>query len=138
MKSIINIFFISLLFISNTIAQDCPIPNQQVTLDGKEIKFTSGNGGVIFGYNTSSFNGIVAPFNPPGIPNALSLNDQFIWIGSQNSAGDLKLSVTTNYENDFFPGPIFIENTPATFDCENYNKIWVVEGEEIVKKFIKM
>lgn len=118
-------------FGKNTSAQSCPNPNVSVDLYGKNLKFNSGNGGSVFGINFNSFSGVVAPLAPAGLPEVSPIKNQFVWIGSQNSNDDLKLSVATYYENDFSASPAFIENNPPTFECLFYNQIWKVTGEEI-------
>ena len=125
-------FLLIFSFGNKTNAQNCPSPNQFTSINGKDIKSTMGNGGSVFGYSIDEFYGIIAPIPTTGIPTISSLTNQHIWIGSQESNGDLKLSVTTPNKNDFSAGPILIENNPPTLDCENYNKIWKVTGEEII------
>ena len=141
MKSFYNntftlILLIHFVFINNFHAQDCQDQGLISILEGNNISTPVQNNGSIFSVDFASSSNYHF-IEPSGIPEASVIHSHGMWIGGKNSSGDLKLSVarysSSTNSRDYFPGPINNDNGELSFDCDNFNFLWEVLGNEIIQ-----
>ena len=131
-----HIFLLLLLMMAAPpiVAQDCGLANSFKTLEGNNISARIPANGNLFwnSFNDHQFE-ITNNYNLPFASTFLSGG---IWVAGKNENDELKLAASrlnTNTRQDFFAGPIFNDNGQLSFDCENYNRLWEVIGQEILQ-----
>ena len=116
---------------------DCDPATQSADLDVNNVRTKILNGGDMW-WDLSS-----ARYEVPKIEdlNSVRKHSMFagaIWIGGEDLGGSLKLAAMTYRQrgSDFWPGPLDkITSTTNASICEQYDKIWKVDGSDIIAHY---
>ena len=130
-----NLFliFILFLFVTTTIyAQfDCVTPQKHLIKSNRIGAYVWNDGSL---FHDDSDAGFYFPYVEQG-PNISTIYSAALCIGGLDPGGNLKVAAASLYRgrSDFAPGPLDPETgLPYTdMPCEYFNKIWVVNKEEI-------
>ncbi len=114
-------------------ASSCPSATSQTTLEINNIRTILLNGGDLWwDLNDARFE--VPKIDPPGSsPSINSLFAGAVWLGGIDAGGNLKIAAQTYRQtgNDFWPGPLDPTATINVQTCQDYDRHWVVYGEDI-------
>lgn len=114
-------------------ASSCPSATSQTTLEINNVRTILLNGGDMWwDLNDARFE--VPKIDPPGsAPSINSLFSGAVWLGGIDAGGNLKIAAQTYRQsgNDFWPGPLDATATINVQTCQDYDRHWVVYGEDI-------
>jgi len=127
----ILVLSIFLFFGKKTIAQDCPLPQNNKTLQGNFVTANITTGG-----NTFWDGDVDDIFSVPNTitPPLGTIISSGLWLGALDQNGSIKIAATRYdgpFDYDYSAGPILEENGQITFACEDYDQLWEVFGYEI-------
>jgi hypothetical protein len=114
-------------------ASSCPSATSRTTLEINNVRTILLNGGDMW-WDLSDARFEVPKIDPPGSsPSIHSLFAGAVWLGGIDAGGNLKIAAQTYRQsgNDFWPGPLDASATINVQTCEDYDRHWVVFGEEI-------
>lgn len=133
--TLLSLIFVFFIFGKKTLAQDCPLPQSFGILNGNNIRSSIPmNGNLFWTINEDPQFQVVAPPSVGAIPNSIFTTG--IWLAGKNANNELKIA-TASFQNinnhDYFSGPITNENGQLSFNCDNYDRVWEVNGYEILQ-----
>lgn len=114
-------------------ASSCPSATSRTTLEINNVRTILLNGGDMW-WDLTDARFEVPKIDPPGSsPSINSLFAGAVWLGGIDAGGNLKIAAQTYRQsgNDFWPGPLDATATINVQTCEDYDRHWVVYGEEI-------
>lgn len=90
---------------------------------------------LINGYGNMWYDGSVAKYHVPKSGNSCPLYCAALWIGGTDVNDQLRLSALTfgSYGDDYWPGPLTIDNTASTdiSICNEYDKHFIITQAEV-------
>ncbi len=127
-KFILPVLFL-LLYGTTSTAQDCPQTTSIESLNTNNLK-----GGILL--NGTLFSNSQAYFGPntsPLLPQVSVVFTSGLWLGAKDNSGNLKLAGGT-YGSlfDYVAGPITNDNSQISYNCDSYDRLWVVMRSDIV------
>lgn len=114
-------------------ASSCPSATSQTTLEVNNVRTILLNGGDMW-WDLTNARFEVPKIDPPGsAPSINSLFSGAVWLGGIDAGGNLKIAAQTYRQsgNDFWPGPLDATATINVQTCQDYDRHWVVYGEDI-------
>ena len=116
---------------------DCSQGTSQIDMDINNVRARLLSSGDVW-WDLSSGKYIVPKVDPSsGLPEVSSIYAGAIWLGGVDPAGNLKVACLTYRgatSTDFWPGPLDpVEGTVDEQTCEDWDKHFVVNGDEIRK-----
>jgi len=115
--------------------EDCVPATEQIDMAINNVRARLTTGGDVW-WNLDDGRYVV-PKVPigSGLDEVSSIFAGAVWLGGFDPSGNLKMAAATyrnNTSNDFYPGPIDpISGTTELQTCENWDRFFVVTGEEI-------
>lgn len=125
-------FLVLILFSfgKNINAQNCPFPTSSESLNTNNLKGGILLNGTLFSNTQDAYFG---PNLPQGFPQASVIFTSGLWLGAKNNSGDLKLSGGVyGSAYDYVAGPITNDNGQISYNCDFYDRLWMVMRSEIL------
>ncbi len=131
-KTYLFLFLIFNLLGISSIAQDCPASFSEEFIKGNNMQGKIKVNGTLFRSLGDLGFGPVVPY---GLPAVSTIFTNGIWLGAKNNNGQFKTaaSLYTTNSFDYVAGPIINDNGLLSFDCENFDRLWTVNGSEILQ-----
>jgi len=111
-----------------TYTQLCPTSFTLEPISGNNIITNISNNGDLFPSYQSGGIGL-GSLQPLGHPFPLTIWRNSLWIGAKDDQGNFKATRPYGYS----PGPVINDGGTLNFPCENYDQIWTVSGNDILK-----
>jgi len=117
---------------------DCQPAQAQIDMEINNVRARLLTGGDLWWDLTNGR--YIVPKPAPGFPEVSSIFAGGVWIGGNDPNGALKLAgVTyrTGNATDFYSGPLDENGQTKLDDCQNWDRFFVVKGENILRHIAK-